>query len=1110
MNNCLKCPLAETRLRNNLNAVPGCGLKTAPLMLVAEAPIRMESLQGGPMAGLYGEVLRRVLASANIDSSLIWKDNLVKCVPLNDKGKLRSAYVEEEIKKCIPYLETTISEIKPKLIIALGDDSLKFLSGNRKINIKRNHGQLYKSEKYNCYLMGTFHPKVILAEYEYIKYMIQDFQKAKQFLETGESTISSTNYVFANDKQKLSSVLDQLSKQVAFSFDVETTGLNFLTDKVLCIGFSWAENSGAVIPLCNEKGDPFWDDVTAGDIKHALDNVFANESLKIAYNGSFDVLFLKRLGFNINNFSFDPMLAHHLLDENAQGMRSLKQLALLYTDMGNYDSALDEYKVANKIPKNSGMLGIPPELLATYCAADVDCTFRLYNKFMKKLEDEKLLNLFNKLTMPLCNVLIDTKYRGIKVDLNYMMLLRQKLEKQKQELEVDLHALNGGPFNIASTPQLRDFLYKKLNLIPITDKRTGYDKLTSSGEVSTNIEVLKELVKQDKAVNILIDYRKITKYLGTFINGLEYDQDARVHTNYNIAGTTSGRLSSSDPNCLSMDTEILTASGFKKYHDLKDSDKIACFDCITGTIKWESLTKRYISQFKEREMISIKNTHIDMCMTTSHRCIFKSRKGNKISVVPAKSFLKDSTTLHGARWESESRAFSSIHFLKLLIATQADAELRADSDVIRFRFFKKRKYLRLLSILKNLPYKYTATHKYDKIHDKITYEIKFSKVSDIKHFLGIDKTFSTNLLTMSSYEREIFISELGYWDGCRRDGATINYSSCNEKNVDIVQALLSLTGFRGHKHTYFSKFSTKPNYQLDITKVDHSSTANCKVVTYTLPCKVWCVEVPTGAFIARRGSDTFITGNCQNIPRDKTIKHLFCAKDGYSLVQCDLSAAEFRAWGHYSQDQKMIADIKADFDIHRYTASKVFNLPEDQITKKQRTAAKRVVFGLMYGQGVEATAEQNGLSIPQARKVISTFFGKYTRAKSWLDYIVIQAKQTKCLTNVFGRKRRFLGFDSPNKEVIALCERQAKNFLMQSTVADITNWAGVRLFSLLRQYDSYLVLTVHDSLIYEVPDAHVETVKEIIRKEVTRPIKGYTVPIGIDLKIGKHWDDGDD
>lgn len=802
MQNCQNCPLAEIRIKNNLLVLPGCGSKTAPIMLIAEAPAKFESQQREPMASYYGAMLKRALEESKLDPALIWKDNIVKCPPIKDKSpnalptekdKTRAAYVEEEIQKCFPYLEATINEIKPKLIIAAGDASFKFLSGNRKLNIKKNHGQLYKMEKYNCYLMGTFHPKVILAEYDYIKYMIQDFKNAKQFLEVGEPKVSETNYIFANDKQKLSSVLDQLSKQVAFSFDIETTGLNFLTDKILCIGFSWAEHSGAVIPLCDDKGDPFWDEITLCDIKNTLSNVFANEALKIGYNGSFDVLFLKKYGFTINNFSFDPMLAHHLLDENARGMRSLKHLALLYTDMGNYDEPLDVYKAEHKIPAKSGMLNIPPELLAKYCAADVDCTLRLYNIFKDKLEKEDLTRLFNKITMPVCNVLIDTKYRGVRVDLEYMQTLRQKFEKRKQELEVDLHALNGGPFNLDSTPQLREFLYNKLNLVPIVDKRTGADKLTAGGEFATDIDVLQELARKCKSVNILIEYRKINKYLGTFINGLEYDLDSRVHTSYNIAGTTSGRLSSSGP-------------------------------------------------------------------------------------------------------------------------------------------------------------------------------------------------------------------------------------------------------------------------------------------------------------------------NLQNIPRDETIKHMFCAKDGYTLVSCDLSAAEFRAWGHYSQDQVLITDIKSDFDIHRATASKVFNIPEDQITKEQRTAAKRVVFGLMFGQGVEATADQNGLTITQARNVIYTFFRKYPRAQQWLSYIVVKAKQDRELINLFGRKRRFLGFDSIGEGSAALCERQAKNFLMQSTVADITNFAAVRLFPILRAYDSYLVLQVHDALIYEVPDRHVDTVKNIIQKEVTKPIKGYTVPIAIELKVGKHWD----
>ena len=797
MNDCLRCQLAESRLKRDWNAVPGKGSKTAPIVLVSDAPIKAESINREPMAGYYGMVLDRVLKAVPLDRNLLWIDNLCKCVPLDEKGKFRSAYVDDEVKKCLPYFDQTMEEIKPKIIVALGDAALKFLSGNRKMNIRKNHGQLYWSEKYKCHLMGVFHPKVILAEYEFIKYMVQDFKKIKEFLEKGETKPTDVNYVFARDKQLLNQVLDQLSKQTEFVYDIETTGLNFLTDKILCIGFSWGEYSGNTIPLCTMTGDPYWDSDTMADLVQTLKNIFANNAFKIAYNGQFDTMFLKRAGIPVNNFSFDPMLAHHLLDENARGMRSLKQLALQYTDMGNYDAALDEYRVTNKVPKDTGMLHVPSDILAKYCSADVDATFRLYKDFKKRLEDEQLMNLFNKITMPLSNVLIDTQYRGVKIDHTYMDQLRQKLEKTKQELEVDIFTINGGPFNINSLPELRNFLFVKLGLKPREDSLVESDRFSPEGkdqsDYSTDIDALHYLVSQDKTVKLLIEYRKASKYLGTFVNGMKFDADYRVHTSYNITGTTSGRLSSSGP-------------------------------------------------------------------------------------------------------------------------------------------------------------------------------------------------------------------------------------------------------------------------------------------------------------------------NLQNCPRDKAIKHLFCAQEGHTLVQCDLKAAEFRAWAHYSQDEKMIEDIKNDFDIHRFTASKVFHLDPKDVTAEQRTSAKRTTFGLMYGQGVESLAEQNNLSMTQAYNVINTLFARYPRAKAWLAYTVLQAKRNKVLTTIFGRKRRFLGFDSPGDGKEAECERQAKNFLMQSTVADLTAWAAIRLDHLLRPYNSYLVLTVHDSLVYEVPDKHVEAVKAIIQKEVTRPIKGYVVPIGIDLMTGKHWD----
>jgi len=223
------------------------------------------------------------------------------------------------------------------------------------------------------------------------------------------------------------------------------------------------------------------------------------------------------------------------------------------------------------------------------------------------------------------------------------------------------------------------------------------------------------------------------------------------------------------------------------------------------------------------------------------------------------------------------------------------------------------------------------------------------------------------------------------------------------------------------------------------------------------------------------------------------------------LCEMDFSQAEFRCWGHYSQDQKMINDLKQGLDIHRLVASRVFNIPFEKVDKESRRIAKMVVFGLMYGRGAASVAEEHKMSIKQAYKIINEFFSLYPVAKRWIDFIVVKAKTEGELVNFFGRKRRFPMFNSPNEEVRAHAENQAKNYLMQSTASDITCWTSVRLFDILKPYDTYLVLNVHDCLVYETPEQHIDTVAKIIKREAERSIKGFLVPMVVEIKVGKKW-----
>ena len=168
--------------------------------------------------------------------------------------------------------------------------------------------------------------------------------------------------------------------------------------------------------------------------------------------------------------------------------------------------------------------------------------------------------------------------------------------------------------------------------------------------------------------------------------------------------------------------------------------------------------------------------------------------------------------------------------------------------------------------------------------------------------------------------------------------------------------------------------------------------------------------------------------NFQNIPREAyDLKSCFLADPGMVIVKADLAQAEFRCWAHCSNDRRMISDIESGLDIHRRTASEVFRIPEEQVTKDQRTAAKSCVFGLMYGRGTKAVAEQFGISEEQAKMVRKIFFSKYPDASLWLDKQVALAEETGRVKTWMGRIRRIPEIHSEDGMVKAEAERQAKN-----------------------------------------------------------------------------------
>ncbi|MBQ8541115.1 MAG: DNA polymerase I [Clostridia bacterium] len=250
--------------------------------------------------------------------------------------------------------------------------------------------------------------------------------------------------------------------------------------------------------------------------------------------------------------------------------------------------------------------------------------------------------------------------------------------------------------------------------------------------------------------------------------------------------------------------------------------------------------------------------------------------------------------------------------------------------------------------------------------------------------------------------------------------------------------------------------------------------------------------------------------NLQNIPTrtslGREIRKMFVAKDGCSLVGADYSQIELRVLAHISQDENMTDAFLHDIDIHRMTASQVFNVPDFLVTDEMRSAAKTVNFGIIYGQGDFGLSKELKISIKSARAYIESYFTKYEGVRSYMTETIEKAKEEGFVTTIFGRRRYIDELKAKNRNLVAFGERCAMNTPIQGSAADIIKIAMVNVYNALSKAcpDSRLVMQVHDELIVEAPEKDVEKVKAILKEEMENAVK-LNVPLVAEVKMGRSW-----
>ena len=261
---------------------------------------------------------------------------------------------------------------------------------------------------------------------------------------------------------------------------------------------------------------------------------------------------------------------------------------------------------------------------------------------------------------------------------------------------------------------------------------------------------------------------------------------------------------------------------------------------------------------------------------------------------------------------------------------------------------------------------------------------------------------------------------------------------------------------------------------------------------------------------AATGRLSSLNPNLQNIPirtaRGQQIRGAFVAEEGKKIISADYSQIELRLIAELSGEDNMIKAFQNGEDIHASTASKLFKIPLDQVDKTQRSQAKTVNFGIIYGQGAFALAEQTGLSRTEAKQMIDSYYENYPKLKIFMTEQVEKARKNGFVETILGRKRHLKDINSNNFVVRGHAERNAVNAPIQGSAADIIKVAMINIDKALSEggFKTKMLLQVHDELLFEVPEEEIEPIKALIKEKMESAMK-TKVPLIVEVGVGNNW-----
>jgi DNA polymerase I len=343
--------------------------------------------------------------------------------------------------------------------------------------------------------------------------------------------------VLVRDEAALAALVEELNSATHIAFDVETTSTDEMAAVLVGIALATNGERGYYIPVGHLEGQQLPMETVINAIRPALTNPAIG---KIAHNATYDLVIMQRNGIDVSPITFDTMVAEWLRDPTSKEM-GLKKLVLKRFGIRMTD--IDE--LIGKGKKQITMDMVPAERAGPYAAADAALTMRLMDGLRSELEQDDLLPISDQLEMPLVPVIADMQRAGVMLNTEYLAQLSEQLGQQLAALETEIRDMCNAPtLNINSPKQLNDVLFGTLAL-----KAEGIRK-TAHG-FSTAADVLENLRGEHPVIEKILQYREISKLQGTYVDALPAlinPDTGRVHTDFNQAGSATGRMSSSNPN----------------------------------------------------------------------------------------------------------------------------------------------------------------------------------------------------------------------------------------------------------------------------------------------------------------------------------------------------------------------------------------------------------------------------------------------------------------------------------------------------------------------------------------------------------------------------------